>query len=200
MILPKAWGSWSNIHALPNKLMVSTAAGLPRWSGKEHSWCGFDPWAGKIPWRRAWQPTPIFLRIPCTEEPGGLPSKSQTRLKWRSTQALSLRVENTPKFFLSSRACQWFNLVLPGRKKLSYGIPGLSWVASQGFCTDPQGIFYSDLVSCFLSEIQTFEVFLTCITSLNVPKKHTRKVQLLPSFFRWGTWGTEKLSNCLVSP
>ena len=19
---------------------------------------GFDPWAGKIPWRRAWQPTP----------------------------------------------------------------------------------------------------------------------------------------------
>ena len=22
---------------------------------------GFDPWAGKIPWRRAWQPTPWFL-------------------------------------------------------------------------------------------------------------------------------------------
>ena len=22
---------------------------------------GFDPWVGKIPWRRAWQPTPIFL-------------------------------------------------------------------------------------------------------------------------------------------
>ena len=21
----------------------------------------FDPWVGKIPWRRAWQPTPIFL-------------------------------------------------------------------------------------------------------------------------------------------
>ena len=21
----------------------------------------FDPWAGKIPWRRAWQPTPVFL-------------------------------------------------------------------------------------------------------------------------------------------
>jgi len=20
-----------------------------------------DPWVGKIPWRRAWQPTPIFL-------------------------------------------------------------------------------------------------------------------------------------------
>ena len=33
-----------------------------------------DPWVGKIPWRRAWQPTPVFLRgeSPWTEEPGGL--------------------------------------------------------------------------------------------------------------------------------
>ena len=23
--------------------------------------CGFDPWVGKIPWRRAWHPTPVFL-------------------------------------------------------------------------------------------------------------------------------------------
>ena len=22
---------------------------------------GFSPWAGKIPWRRKWQPTPVFL-------------------------------------------------------------------------------------------------------------------------------------------
>ena len=22
---------------------------------------GFNPWVGKIPWRRAWQPTPVFL-------------------------------------------------------------------------------------------------------------------------------------------
>ena len=40
--------------------------GLPRWlSGKESSCqsrrCGLDPWVGKIPWRRAWQPTPVFL-------------------------------------------------------------------------------------------------------------------------------------------
>ena len=40
--------------------------GLPRWfSGKETS-CQcrrhrFDPWVGKIPWRRKWQPTPVFL-------------------------------------------------------------------------------------------------------------------------------------------
>jgi len=22
---------------------------------------GFDPWVGKIPWRRTWEPTPVFL-------------------------------------------------------------------------------------------------------------------------------------------
>ena len=34
----------------------------------------FDPWAGKIPWRRKWQPTPVFLpwESPWTEEPQGL--------------------------------------------------------------------------------------------------------------------------------
>ena len=39
---------------------------LPRWySGNESTCqcrrCQFDPWVGKIPWRRKWQPTPVFL-------------------------------------------------------------------------------------------------------------------------------------------
>ena len=42
---------------------------LPRWlSGKESTCqcrrckrCRFDPWIGKIPWRRKWQPTPVLL-------------------------------------------------------------------------------------------------------------------------------------------
>ena len=36
----------------------------------------FDPWVRKIPWRRKWQPTPVFLpgASPQTEEPGGLQS------------------------------------------------------------------------------------------------------------------------------
>ena len=28
---------------------------------KRHKRLGFNPWVGKIPWRRAWQPTPVFL-------------------------------------------------------------------------------------------------------------------------------------------
>ena len=39
---------------------------------------GFNPWAGKIPWRRARQPTPGFLpgESPGSEEAGGLQSMS----------------------------------------------------------------------------------------------------------------------------
>ena len=46
-------------------------------SGKEstcqcrrHKRCESDPWVGKIPWRRAWQPAPAFLpgESPWTEE------------------------------------------------------------------------------------------------------------------------------------
>ena len=28
---------------------------------RRHKWCGLDPWVRNIPWRRAWQPTPVFL-------------------------------------------------------------------------------------------------------------------------------------------
>ena len=28
---------------------------------RRHRREGFHPWVGKIPWRRAWQPTPVFL-------------------------------------------------------------------------------------------------------------------------------------------
>ena len=33
----------------------------PTCKGRRHKRCEFDPWVGKIPWRRLWQPTPVFL-------------------------------------------------------------------------------------------------------------------------------------------
>ena len=45
----------------------------------------FNLWVGKIPWRKAPQPTPVLSwRIPWTEEPGGLQSKKSQRagLNW----------------------------------------------------------------------------------------------------------------------
>ena len=50
-------------------LWLYSIPGLPGWcSGKEsayqcrrHKRCKFDPWVGKIPWSRKWQPTPVLL-------------------------------------------------------------------------------------------------------------------------------------------
>ena len=44
---------------------------------------GDDPWVGKIPWRRAWQPIPVFLpgESPWTEEPGRLQSMGSERVR-----------------------------------------------------------------------------------------------------------------------
>ena len=33
----------------------------PTFQCKRHKRCRFDPWVRKIPWRRKWYPTPVFL-------------------------------------------------------------------------------------------------------------------------------------------
>ena len=45
--------------------------------------CRFAPWVRKVSWRRAWQPTPLFLpgESPWTEEPGGLQSMGSQRVR-----------------------------------------------------------------------------------------------------------------------
>ena len=48
--------------------------------------CGrpeFDPWVGKIRWRRRWQPTLVFSpgESPWTKKPGGLQSMGLQRVK-----------------------------------------------------------------------------------------------------------------------
>ena len=44
---------------------------------------GFDPCVRKIPWRREWLATPVFLpgESPWTEEPGGLQSMGSHRVR-----------------------------------------------------------------------------------------------------------------------
>ena len=45
-----------------NRVFPGGASGKePDCQCKRPKRCGFDPWVGKIPWRRAWQPTPVFL-------------------------------------------------------------------------------------------------------------------------------------------
>ena len=92
-------------------------------SGKEptcqcskHKRLGFDPWVGKIPWRRAWQPIPVFLPreshvqrslVGCSPD-----SKSWTRLKRVSIQyILSSRLPC--RFKLATLTPPWVSM-LPG--------------------------------------------------------------------------------------
>ena len=65
--------------------------GLPRWHcGKQSACqcrkCRFDPWVRKIPWRRKWKPTPVFLPGESNEQRslegyGPQGHKNRTRLK-----------------------------------------------------------------------------------------------------------------------
>ena len=50
---------------------------------KRRKRCKFDLWVGKIPWRRAWQPNPVFLpgESPRTEESCGLWSLGSQRVR-----------------------------------------------------------------------------------------------------------------------
>ena len=67
---------------------------------------GFDPWIGKVPWRRAWQPTPVFLGFPCgffsSKEPvcsvgdlGSIPGLGRSVGKWKGYPLLYSGLENS---------------------------------------------------------------------------------------------------------
>ena len=62
---------------LPVALVVKNA---PANAGDTET--GFDPWVGKIPWRRGWQPTPVFMpgEFHWTEEPVGLQSTGSQKV------------------------------------------------------------------------------------------------------------------------
>ena len=75
--------------------------------------CGFNPWVGKIPWRRAWQPTPVFLpgESSRTEKPGRLQSIGSQRAghNWSkrvSNSAYWERYRNTAPFYHAHIWCR----------------------------------------------------------------------------------------------
>ena len=63
----RAWQGWGN-RQLINAPPLRETEGFPGGAKEEpacqcrgHKRWGFDSWVGKIPWRRAWQPMPVFL-------------------------------------------------------------------------------------------------------------------------------------------
>ena len=75
----------------------------------------FNPWVGKIPWRRPWKPIPVFLPLSHGQRsPAGYSpqvAKCQTRLKRLSTHALktslkvSLAFPDPKEYSYPSAAC-----------------------------------------------------------------------------------------------
>ena len=53
------WGYGSQCRKASARLPFVLAGGME--ISRSHRRSGFDPWVGKTPWRRKWQPTPVFL-------------------------------------------------------------------------------------------------------------------------------------------
>ena len=83
---------------------------MVRWvSGKEstcqcrrHGRCGFYPWVGKIPWRKKWQFTPVFLpgkfhgqRSQAGYSAWGCKESDRT---WRLSTHISVKIASEPLY------------------------------------------------------------------------------------------------------
>ena len=77
--LGKAQTTHSSILGLPWRRVLQIV------KNPQYRSSGFDPWVGKIPWRRAWQPTLVFLPGEWIEEPGRLQSMGSQRVGHNST-------------------------------------------------------------------------------------------------------------------
>ena len=85
---------------------VSVIEGFSQWLiGREFACigvvtedCGFAPWVGKIPWRRAWQPTPVFL-----------PGESHGQRAWQAIVHMVAKSQTWLKR-LNTHACMQMNL------------------------------------------------------------------------------------------
>ena len=50
-----------NLYGIYRAFQVVLVVKEPACQWRRRKRCGFDPWLGKNPWRRAWQLTPVFL-------------------------------------------------------------------------------------------------------------------------------------------
>ena len=84
---------------------------------------GFDPWVGKSPWRRAWQPTPVFMpresrgqRSLVGYSPWGCKESDRTEptLACTHIQYLSFSVWLISLSIMSQNpcCCKWQNFIL----------------------------------------------------------------------------------------
>ena len=104
------WGSYVTVELSD----VHGASQVARWLRPHPPCrrCSFDPWIGKIPWRKAGQPTPVFLpgESPWTEETGGLQSMGSQRVRhhWTNLTCIIIYIIK----FVSPSNPSYANLIL----------------------------------------------------------------------------------------
>ena len=76
----------------------SVVNNLPANAGDLGSIPGSDPWVGKIPWRRAWQPTPVFLPGKFHGQRNLVDYSPQGRKELTTTKQLRRKWQPTPVF------------------------------------------------------------------------------------------------------
>ena len=81
--------------------LLFTSGKEPAWKGRKNMRNGFNPWVEKSPWRRKWQPTPVFLpgeshgqRSLAGYSPRGCKESNTTKV---TAQAPTGAVGGTPK-------------------------------------------------------------------------------------------------------
>ena len=76
--IPGNYGCLTHISGFPGGASVKE----PTCQWGRHERHGFDPWVRKVSWRRAWQPTPVYLpgESSWTEDPGELQSIRSQRV------------------------------------------------------------------------------------------------------------------------
>ena len=106
---------WLTLLQLGLGLPGSTSGKEPACQGRRCERPGFDPWVGKMPWRRVWQPTPVFLPGEPTDK--GIrwatvhAAKSRTWLRQLSTRVLGLPLFSLADLLIESCIHSFIDLI-----------------------------------------------------------------------------------------
>ena len=121
---------------------------------RRHKRCGFDPWVVHIHWRRAWQPTPVFLpgESPWTEQPGGLQSVGWQRVRRLSTHALRINLLS----FMKNPVGTLFEIALNFDRQI-FGTVDFFKLMNCSICK--HGMYLLLLKSSFMSFSSAYNIF-----------------------------------------
>ena len=110
-------------------------------SGKEpicqcrsHRRCRFNPWVGKIHWRRAWQPTPVFLPGESHGQRSLVGSSSWGRKELDTTEAIERACTGSPCIICYN--CMWIYISVPQTQILTT-VYHTDWLKNYHFLRRP---------------------------------------------------------------